>query len=272
MLSKKSEEILNMFETTIKYNVSGLTERYTLNELRLAFYELSPRYCNTPWLKLLEERIEDLELERKKSSANKQLQKSTVKHKLTRKQKSNPSDDLSKIDGSSLKPPTQTFIFRKIIKIINPESLLSSKHKQKITSNYKFHIIWNGAESKEIAVRKPSQMDSLFNLFISNKGNNYLIHQSEIKKYLETKQPPNRAIRDLNDALVDKLRRKFPKEKEHIPDLIIGYSKKKGGYITLIPIVDESILDTLDMDHILDKQGNEFFIGAQVMKRVGKKM
>ncbi len=261
MLSKKSEEILNMFEATIRCNVSGLTERYTLNELRLAFYELSPRYSNTPWLKLLEERIEDLELERKKPSANKQLQKST------RKQKSNPSDDLSKIDKSSFKLPPQTYIFRKTTKVSVPETFSSFKPIR--AGDYKFYIVWNNSVPKEFVVRKPTQMDTLFTLFISNKDNNYLIYQKEIKKILGTKQPPNRAIRDLNNALAGRLRRKFPKEKEHIPDLIIGYSKKEGGYITLIPIVDESILEK---DHILEKQGKEFFKGVQIMERGGKKM
>lgn len=278
-VSKKSEEILLRFTLTVRDNVVGVIERYTLNELRVALQELSPSSVNAPELKAIEDRIEELEVERRKNlqapnpTTDKPLQKLTRKQKLTNKQKSNPNDGMSEIDKLHWRPPSGTFIFPKPIKIDFSEEYSTKRTKRKKTRNYKFCIIWNDAELKELDVKDYSQTDSLFNLFLASKEDNPVITKREIGKYLETKQPPNRAIRDINDALVKKLRRKFPKQRDRIPDLIIGYSKKEDGYISLIPINKESKLDTLDKEeHILGDPAKEFLNGVRVMKRGDKKM
>ena len=61
LAGKKSLEILNNFEISVRYNVVGLTEKYTLNELRVAAFELGTSYSKTPWHKAIDERIKDLE-------------------------------------------------------------------------------------------------------------------------------------------------------------------------------------------------------------------
>ncbi|HAJ57549.1 MAG TPA: hypothetical protein DCL35_07260 [Candidatus Omnitrophica bacterium] len=161
----------------------------------------------------------------------------------------------SEIDKSSWRMLPGTFIVRKQMK----------------TGYAEFYICWNDSELKILGVKKLTQMHSLFDLFIANKSNNSLIQPKEIKKFLDTKQPPNKAVRDVNDALVHKLRRKLPKERERIPDLIIGYSNKEGGYKTLIPIVEESTLDTVEKEeHLLEEPPKEFLPRVQVTKRGGK--
>lgn len=191
------------------------------------------------------------------------------------KRKNNLNDGKSEIDKSDWKPPPDTFIFPKPIKPGYQETFPSSKKRK--PDCYKYCIVWNGAKPKELDFKTNSQMSSLFTLFATKEEDNPLVSKKDIKHYLGTKQIPYRAVRDLNEALVDQLRRKFPTEKARIDDLIIGYSKVKDGYVTLIPIYDESKAelkaDTLDKEeHLPEEPPNEFLKDVRVMKRGGKKM
>jgi len=200
-----------------------------------------------------------------------QLSKSTRKKRLIKKQENNLNDNMSKIDQSNWKlPPGETFILRKIIKNGDPETFSNYKPKPMNVGDYKFYIVWNGSAPKDLKIKKPSQMDSLLNLFITSKIKNSIVSQKDIQKFLDTKQPPNRAVKDLNDTLVKSLSRKFPKEKALMSDLILGYSKKMDGYITKIPIIptDDESFNILDKeDRPLEEPITEFLYDVGIIKR-----
>jgi len=159
------------------------------------------------------------------------------------------------------------------------EPLFLSKRNKRICNASVWHLVRKYMRQAQIEKDKlsPHTLRHTFATMLLKQGESLLtikellshrnIRTTErFKKILGTKQPPNRAIRDLNKALVTRLRRKFPKEK--IPDLIIGYSKEEDGYKSLIPIVDESILDTLGKEE--DGPTKEFFNSVRIIKRGGK--
>lgn len=187
------------------------------------------------------------------------------------KSKVSMNDVESKIDQSTWKCPPETYILRKVNKAGIPETY--SGHHPVMAGDYKFLVVWKDSKAKKLHLekKKHSHMDLLFNLFISKKENNPIISEKEIKKVFETKQPANKAVRDVNKNLVKKLRRAFPEMKKDIPDLIIGYSKMKDGYITSIPICDDSTIDAIDEDRSQDKPTDEYRLGVQTFTRGGKK-
>jgi hypothetical protein len=89
-----------------------------------------------------------------------------------------------------------------------------------------------------------------------------------MKNYLGTKQAPSKAIEDLNKALVNKLRQK----KCDVPDIIVGYSQKRNGYVSLIPIMTGQQLEDLE-NHKQDRGENRqdveehFGDGFQIERR-----
>ena len=185
------------------------------------------------------------------------------------KSKVSMNDAESEIDKSAWKRPQETYILRMVNKVSIPGTLPERNPVR--VGDYKFLVVWKDSEAKTLHIekKKHSHMDSLFNLFISKKENDSIISEKEIKKVFETEQPANKAVRDVNKNLVAKLRRAFPEKKKDIPDLIIGHSKKEGGYITLIPICDESTID--DIDRSQDKPKEEYRLGVQTFTRGGKK-
>lgn len=62
-----------------------------------------------------------------------------------------------------------------------------------------------------------------------------------MKKMLKASQPVNNAVKDVNGSLVSKLRQKPQIRKDGIPDTIVGHSKQKKGYISLIPFFDKTL-------------------------------
>ncbi len=287
--NKKSEEILTCVTMIARSGLSEKAlEKFNIHELRIARREL-PLENDSPELKAIEDRIKDLEAEaegRRLSYVTnpKNVGRNTRLRRKVSKRKSELNDDLSEIDKSTWKRPREeTLIFRKIrktgdpgtilrlksIEVDDPETFLNPKEVK--IGDYKFYIKWKGCAPKELEVKKPSHLDTLLTLFIIGAKVDSIVSRRDIKKYLETKQPPNKAVGDVNDALVIELRRKFPRE--IIPDLIFGYSKKKDGYITLIPIEDESSLDAIDEEERLyDEPTKEFLSGSQTIKRGVKKM
>ena len=134
---------------------------------------------------------------------------------------------VSKIDKDDWKPPKTTYL------------LVGHKTDEGKTSVL-FHVIWKG-KNKKLPFKESSQMHALFNIFVTklDSDGNSIVNSDDMKNVLRTKQVPNKAVDDLNEALVDKLRLKGC----DVPDVIIGYSSKQNGYITRIPIITPEQLE-----------------------------
>jgi len=181
---------------------------------------------------------------------------------LQKSEKSKPK--LSKIDAIDWKAPPGTFFIlgqAKHYKYPEGKKYMDidklSKKKEIETVIPEFCIVWGKSEHIKLNFPKSEQMRSLFTAFISTTMNKSVITPNEMKGLLETKQSPNKAIRDLNKSLVDQLRKKLPVKKDEIPDFIVGFSKKKKQYISLISFISQEMEDKHYLQYSKDRDKHE---------------